>query len=261
MREMQNAMQAIQASSTEISKIIKTIDEIAFQTNILALNAAVEAARAGEAGAGFAVVADEVRALAQRSVQAARETAQKISDATSKSEQGTRISEKVAKSLDEITAKVRKVDELIAEIAMASKEQNEGIGQVTRAVSEMDKVTQANAATAEETSSAATELNTQTVRLKAVIAELTAMVNGMQLRETESSRSHGYASDENGGGEHASNGEGQVGNGKMAGAARGKLSASRQTPPSGRSGGASHQSAGTTVVRNGKPAKPDSFWK
>ena len=144
---------------------------------------------------------------------------------------------------------------------MASKEQNEGIGQVTRAVSEMDKVTQANAATAEETSSAATELNTQTVRLKAVIAELTAMVNGMQLRETESSRSHGYASDENGGGEHASNGEGQVGNGKMAGAARGKLSASRQTPPSGRSGGASHQSAGTTVVRNGKPAKPDSFWK
>jgi len=100
----------------------------------------------GEAGAGFAVVADEVRALAQRSVQAARETAQKISDATSKSEQGTRISEKVAKSLDEITAKVRKVDELIAEIAMASKEQNEGIGQVTRAVSEMDKVTQANAA-------------------------------------------------------------------------------------------------------------------
>ena len=261
MREMQNAMQAIQASSTEISKIIKTIDEIAFQTNILALNAAVEAARAGEAGAGFAVVADEVRALAQRSVQAARETAQKISDATSKSEQGTRISEKVAKSLDEITAKVRKVDELIAEIAMASKEQNEGIGQVTRAVSEMDKVTQANAATAEETSSAATELNTQTVRLKAVIAELTAMVNGMQLRETESSRSHGYASDENGGGEHASNGEGQVGNGKMAGAARGKLSALRQTPPSGRSGGASHQSAGTTVVRNGKPAKPDSFWK
>ncbi|OIR13401.1 methyl-accepting chemotaxis protein I [mine drainage metagenome] len=178
MREMQQAMQAIQASSSEISKIIKTIDEIAFQTNILALNAAVEAARAGEAGAGFAVVADEVRALAQRSVQAARETAQKISDATSKSEQGTRISEKVARSLDEITTKVRKVDELVAEIAMASKEQNEGINQVTRAVGEMDRVTQSNAATAEETSSAATELNTQTVRLKGVISELTAMTNG-----------------------------------------------------------------------------------
>ncbi|MFA5264460.1 MAG: methyl-accepting chemotaxis protein [Opitutaceae bacterium] len=177
MRDMQQAMQAIQSSSSEISKIIKTIDEIAFQTNILALNAAVEAARAGEAGAGFAVVADEVRALAQRSVQAARETAQKIADAISKSEQGTRISEKVAKSLDEITTKVRKVDELVAEIAMASKEQNEGINQVTRAVGEMDRVTQANAATAEETSSAATELNTQTVRLKAVISELTAMTN------------------------------------------------------------------------------------
>jgi len=177
-REKQVPMQAIQSSSNEISKIIKTIDEIAFQTNILALNAAVEAARAGEAGAGFAVVADEVRALAQRSVQAARETAQKISDAASRSEQGARISEKVAKGLDEITGKVRKVDELIAEIAMASKEQSEGIGQVTRAVGEMDRVTQANAATAEETSSAATELNTQTERLRAVIADLTAMVKG-----------------------------------------------------------------------------------
>jgi len=180
MRDMQSAMNAIQSSSAEISKIIKTIDEIAFQTNILALNAAVEAARAGEAGAGFAVVADEVRALAQRSVVAARETAQKISDAASKSEQGNRISEKVAKSLDEITSKVRRVDELVAEIAMASKEQSEGIGQVTRAVGEMDRVTQANAATAEETSAAATELNTQTVRLKAVISELTAMAVGGQ---------------------------------------------------------------------------------
>jgi methyl-accepting chemotaxis protein len=178
MRDMQQAMQAIQASSAEISKIIKTIDEIAFQTNILALNAAVEAARAGEAGAGFAVVADEVRALAQRSVQAARETAQKISDAASKSEQGTRISQKVAQSLEEINGKVRRVDELIAEIAVASKEQSEGIGQVTRAVGEMDRVTQSNAATAEETSSASTELNTQTVRLKTVIAELTSMAVG-----------------------------------------------------------------------------------
>jgi len=175
MRDMQQAMQAIQASSAEISKIIKTIDEIAFQTNILALNAAVEAARAGEAGAGFAVVADEVRALAQRSVQAARETAQKISDAASKSEQGTRISQKVAQSLEEINSKVRRVDELVAEIAIASKEQSEGIGQVTRAVGEMDRVTQSNAATAEETSSASTELNTQTVRLKTVISELTSM--------------------------------------------------------------------------------------
>ncbi len=178
MKEMKAAMAAIQTSSTEISKIIKTIDEIAFQTNLLALNAAVEAARAGEAGLGFAVVADEVRSLAQRSVQAARETAQKISDSTAKSEQGAKISEKVGKSLDEITAKARQVDELIAEIAVASQEQSQGIDQVSRAVSDMDQVTQANAATAEETSAAANELSSQAAQLKGIITELTHMVSG-----------------------------------------------------------------------------------
>jgi methyl-accepting chemotaxis protein len=183
MKEMKTAMGAIQASSTEVSKIIKTIDEIAFQTNLLALNAAVEAARAGEAGLGFAVVAEEVRSLAQRSVQAARETAQKISDSTAKSEQGARISEKVAKSLDEITAKARQVDELIAEIAVASQEQSQGIDQVSRAVSDMDRVTQANAATAEETSAAASELDNQTAQQKVIIRELIQMVNGSDASE------------------------------------------------------------------------------
>ena len=183
MKEMKTAMSAIQASSVEVSKIIKTIDEIAFQTNLLALNAAVEAARAGEAGLGFAVVAEEVRSLAQRSVQAARETAQKISDSTAKSEQGAKISDKVAKSLDEITAKARQVDELIAEIAVASQEQSQGIDQVSRAVSDMDRVTQANAATAEETSAAAAELDNQTAQLKAIIRELIQMVNGSDATE------------------------------------------------------------------------------
>ncbi len=178
MREMKAAVSAIHASSGEISKIIKTIDEIAFQTNLLALNAAVEAARAGDAGRGFAVVADEVRSLAQRTVQAARETAAKISDATARSEQGVRISEHVGSSFDEITERARQVDALIAEIAAASQEQSHGIDQITRSVSDMDGVTQANAATAQQTSAAAAELDSQTVSLKGVIAELTAMVAG-----------------------------------------------------------------------------------
>ncbi|HYG34817.1 MAG TPA: methyl-accepting chemotaxis protein, partial [Clostridia bacterium] len=122
MQAMSQAMDAIKASSDNIAKIIKTIDEIAFQTNILALNAAVEAARAGEAGMGFAVVADEVRNLAQRSAQAAKETAQKIEEAINKSEYGVQISTKVGQSLQEIVTKAHRVDELVAEIASASKE-------------------------------------------------------------------------------------------------------------------------------------------
>ncbi len=176
MREMIGAMDAIRSSSNEIGKIIKTIDEIAFQTNLLALNAAVEAARAGEAGQGFAVVAEEVRLLAQRSVNAARETAQKINDATTRSDQGVRISQKVSASFDQITAKAREVDELIGQIANASVEQSQGIDQVARAVSDMDSVTQANAATAEETSAAAAELKAQTDNFGDLITELIGMV-------------------------------------------------------------------------------------
>jgi len=178
MDEMRRAMDAIKTSSDAIAKIIKTIDEIAFQTNILALNAAVEAARAGEAGMGFAVVAEEVRALAQRSAAAAKETATKIEDAIQRSEHGVTISGKVAHVLGEIVEKGRRVDQFVAEIATASSEQSQGIGQLNTAVSQMDKVTQSNASSAEETAAAATELNAQAETLQGAVAELRLLVDG-----------------------------------------------------------------------------------
>ena len=178
MEEMKRAMDAIKGASDDISKIIKTIDEIAFQTNILALNAAVEAARAGEAGMGFAVVAEEVRNLAQRSAQSAKETAGKIEDSVKKSDHGVQICGKVAQSLNEIVGKARQVDTLVAEIAQASKEQTQGIDQVNTAVSQMDKVTQSNAAGAEESAAAAEELSAQAVVLQESVAELLALVDG-----------------------------------------------------------------------------------
>jgi methyl-accepting chemotaxis protein len=178
MAAMRSAMAAIQSSSSEISKIIKTIDEIAFQTNILALNAAVEAARAGEAGAGFAVVAEEVRNLAQRSAQAAKETAAKIADASSKSEQGAQISSQVAGSLDSIVQKIRQLDEMVGSIAQASHEQSEGIGQLNQAVAGMDQITQSNAALAQQSATSAEELQAQSAQVRAAVSELMRMVHG-----------------------------------------------------------------------------------
>ena len=176
MRAMTQAMDAIKAASGNIAQIIKTIDEIAFQTNILALNAAVEAARAGEAGLGFAVVAEEVRNLAQRSAQAARETSQRIQDSIGKSEQGVAISSQVALQLQEIVTKARQVDELVAEIAVASREQSQGIEQVNRAVMDMDKVTQGNAASADQSAHAAAELKNHAARLAEATDHLLDMV-------------------------------------------------------------------------------------
>ena len=180
MAKLTAAMSAIEQSSQDISKIIKTIDEIAFQTNILALNAAVEAARAGEAGAGFAVVADEVRSLAQRSASASRETADKIEQATRRSHEGSQLSGDVSQQLAEIVQRVREVDGLIAEISTASHEQNAGIDQVTASMAELDQLTQKNAAMAEETSASAHQLGEQTERLRLVSASFTRLARGGQ---------------------------------------------------------------------------------
>jgi methyl-accepting chemotaxis protein len=183
MEAMSRAMGSIKGSSDDIAKIIKTIDEIAFQTNILALNAAVEAARAGEAGMGFAVVADEVRNLAQRSAQAAKETAAKIEGAINNTAQGVSLTGKVAETLKEIVVKVRQVDQLITEVSNASSEQTQGITQVNIAVGEMDKVIQSNAASAEESAATAEELNAQAVAMKESVAELMRLVEGGQTRQ------------------------------------------------------------------------------
>jgi methyl-accepting chemotaxis protein len=180
MVEMNTAMHAIEASSAEVAKIVKNIDEIAFQTNILALNAAVEAARAGEAGAGFAVVADEVRSLAQRSAAAAKETAEKIDAAIANSQRGSLSCGKVGESLHEIVQKVAAADALVAEISTAAREQSQGIQQVGTAMAQLDKVTQGNATNAQQSASAAEELNSQARTLQDLVGYLRSLVTGAE---------------------------------------------------------------------------------
>jgi len=186
MTEMVQAMTSIGTSSAEVAKIVKNIDEIAFQTNILALNAAVEAARAGEAGAGFAVVADEVRSLAQRSAAAAKETADKIEAAIASSRSGFECSARVGESLKQIAEKVKSTDALVADIASAATEQAQGIEQVNNAMSQMEKVTQSNAASAEESASAAEELDAQAETMKDLVAQLRELVGGEAATESGS---------------------------------------------------------------------------
>ncbi len=178
MERLTQSMMEISQASEETSKIIKTIDEIAFQTNLLALNAAVEAARAGEAGAGFAVVADEVRNLALRAAEAAKNTASLIEGTVNKVKDGSSLVAQTNEAFQQVSKASNKAAELVGEITAASSEQAQGIDQINRAVTEMDKVTQQNAASAEESASASEEMNAQAETMKDMVGELVAMVGG-----------------------------------------------------------------------------------
>ena len=174
--EMVSAMGEINAQSGRISKIIKAIDEIAFQTNILSLNAAVEAARAGQAGKGFAVVADEVRNLARRSAEAARNTATLIEDSIAKSNDGKAKVDRAAAAIRSITEESARVKALVNQVNLGSQQQARGIQQIAQGIGQMERVTQQTAASAEESAAAAQEMTAQSETLKAIVEKLTAMV-------------------------------------------------------------------------------------
>jgi methyl-accepting chemotaxis protein/methyl-accepting chemotaxis protein-1 (serine sensor receptor) len=176
---MMASMNAIRESSARVSKIIKTIDEVAFQTNILALNASVEAARAGEAGMGFAVVADEVRSLAQRSAEAARNTGALIEESITTTQAGTRHVVLVADSVGSITDSVERTKKLIDEVSSATGQQSDGIDHVMRAIAEMEKIAQNTAATAQQNAAAGEELTTHTEQSLETVARIETMIGGM----------------------------------------------------------------------------------
>jgi hypothetical protein len=178
MDDMMASMQDISKSSGKISRIIKVIDEIAFQTNILALNAAVEAARAGEAGMGFAVVADEVRSLAHRSTDAARETATLIEESIAKSEAGNSKAQTVAAAVRSITDNSIQVKTLIDDVNHSAQEQATGMGQIAQAILRMQNVTQATAASAEQRAAAGSEMSSQSGAMERTARELVELVGG-----------------------------------------------------------------------------------
>ncbi len=178
LQQMVVSMREMNASSDRISKIIKVIDEIAFQTNILALNAAVEAARAGEAGMGFAVVAEEVRNLAQRSAQAAKDTAGLIEESISRSHDGKNKLDLVTAAVRSITGSAEKVKVLVDQVKAGSEEQSRGIEQVAKSLVQIESVTQTTAANAQDNAAASDRLNAQSETLRAVVARLESMIGG-----------------------------------------------------------------------------------
>jgi methyl-accepting chemotaxis protein len=178
MASTQKAMDAVSQAGSEIAKIIKTIDEISFQTNLLSLNAAVEAARAGEAGKGFAVVADEVRSLAQRAATAAKTTSELIEGTVTRIAEGAGLVKQAEAAFQELSRGAQRVAQLVDEIAAASQEQAHGLDQISKSVSHMDQVVQSTAAGAEEAAATAKELSSQSRNLQATMKQLEALVGG-----------------------------------------------------------------------------------
>ncbi len=184
MQELNASIVKIKGSSDATAKIVKTIDEIAFQTNLLALNAAVEAARAGDAGKGFAVVAEEVRNLAIRSAEAAQNTSNLIEESVKNAADGVQANQRMLAGLNEIISQVKKVSEVMAEIAVASDQQKEGVTQINKAIEQMNAVTQAVAANAEESASAAEELSSQSTEML-IMVESFCLSSGRNLKQSK----------------------------------------------------------------------------
>jgi methyl-accepting chemotaxis protein len=171
MDEMMTAVKDINVASQSINKVIKVIDDIAFQTNILALNAAVEAARAGQHGKGFAVVAEEVRSLAAKSAEAAKDTGGLIANSMEKAELGARIADDTAASLVEIVSGINESSQIVTEIAKSSEEQSLGIAQINRGIDQVAQVVQQNSATAEESAAASEEMSGQANMLEELVSQ------------------------------------------------------------------------------------------